>query len=391
MQYKLVESYIRNLDPVRVAITPQPLINDFRCKLLSLGSCFAGFIADEMGESGFQTLYDRNGCVRFSARDTADYVNRLSQGRLGVNDDEIATTEDGSMSISMRHDRVDTVAQVGNAALKKASRQIDSRVLDFMRVADIIVVTLGTSKYLRSTTTGSPINSGLGLSKNDYEIIDQSVEEIASDLSNTFRTLRQINPNPWTGVVTVSPQRYRWSSFGDYFELDPSEYGVGSHNRDGLVANSLDKSKLRVAVEDSLNQLQDPRILYFPSFEIVMEELRHKEQFDRDIADNYHVSPSTSAYVTNRFLNTYASNEVKEFISNFNETVAPLKKKNPMTYSGYEECFTKAINSILATLPKIQNFHYIKILVDIYIDHPTKSPEIEKRLMSLKSLLNISR
>jgi len=387
MTYKLIKSPARHIDSVVVSVKPKELIKAFDCRLFSFGSCFAGYIAAEMKESGFMTMYHPNGGVHFSARSIATWLQRLDSGNLGVDSADIFHTDDGSVVFSTKHTRVSATTSPDNAELIEKATQVDQENLSFMQSADVIVMTIGTSCYLESKKTGKPIVYGLGIPESEYVIRNQSAEEITTDLLESFQILRRLNPGPWTGIVTVSPQRYGWAGIGRDTELkvDDGDDDVNIHNRDGIVFNTMDKCKLRVGVDNFIREFNDPNVVYFPSFEIVLEELRSKEQFDRNIGDFHHVSHATGGYVTNRFLNSYSSDGMKQFINEFNSKIIPLEKQNIMSHTAFCDSFNYLIDFLLEHVPALKAYEYVNKLINVYQAHQMNDPSLEARLLELGS------
>ncbi len=91
--------------------------------------------------------------------------------------------------------------------------------------------------------------------------------------------LKELNPQ-LSVIFTVSPVR---------------------HLKDGIIENNRSKAKLLLAVE-TLSKLEN--CSYFPSYEIVLDELRDYRFFKNDFA---HPNELAIEHVWNRFENTYLS------------------------------------------------------------------------------------
>jgi hypothetical protein len=68
------------------------------------------------------------------------------------------------------------------------------------------------------------------------------------------------------------------------------------HTRDGLEENSISKASLRLAIEQVRQEL--PEVYYFPSYEIMMDELRDYRFFGPDLI---HPNPEAVQYIWERF------------------------------------------------------------------------------------------
>ena len=80
-----------------------------------------------------------------------------------------------------------------------------------------------------------------------------------------------------------------------YFTISPVK-----HLRDGIIENSQSKSRLVSALHTFL--LDNSDCFYFPSLEIVQEELRDYRYYANDLA---HPSEWTINYIFERWLETY--------------------------------------------------------------------------------------
>ena len=98
-----------------------------------------------------------------------------------------------------------------------------------------------------------------------------SIDAMTDALHNAFAELLKLNPNI-NIIITVSPIR---------------------HIADGLSQNSLSKAMLRV-VADNIVKLMPDKVTYFPSYEIVMDDLRDYRFY---AADMVHPSETAIEYI----------------------------------------------------------------------------------------------
>ena len=84
------------------------------------------------------------------------------------------------------------------------------------------------------------------------------------------------------------------------------------HIKDGLHENQLSKATLLMAVEELRNteyRVQNTdRITYFPSYEIVLDELRDYRFYADDLV---HPSSMAVQYIWERFVDTFCTNQTK--------------------------------------------------------------------------------
>lgn len=109
-----------------------------------------------------------------------------------------------------------------------------------------------------------------------------SVEECIQSLKLSLADVWSINPD-LNVVLTVSPVRYL---------------------RDGLIQNQRAKSTLVLAAHSLVDG--DTRVHYFPSYELLLDDLRDYRFFDRDFA---HPSEEAIDYIWSRYLDACVDSE----------------------------------------------------------------------------------
>lgn len=326
----------RRLTPLSIFVEPRPLIKDFSTTLLSTGSCFAQAISDNLSKLGIQAQFDPRSGFRFSARSFADYIESLLAMKAGKAwQPAIYQTAHTHIFRSLRHSEVqENSAQ----ALSEQVTRIDHAFLTTLAKVDIVTVTLGTSRYLRLKSNGQVINNYEGIDKADYDIVTPTMDEVVHDIRTIYQGLRQLTREHTHLVFTISPQRYGWTRMGDFREKTDFAHPLRPFPEDGAVANCYDKSLLRVCLQHTLDSLEnDPRCLYFPSFEMVLDELRALENMGIKEGDYGHVSQDTSGYVTNRFANLYFSDAMKSFFRDYRQKEFLTQRFNFQTLQDHDD------------------------------------------------------
>ena len=116
-----------------------------------------------------------------------------------------------------------------------------------------------------------------------------SVEECVTYLQKAMDVLRQRNPEVKV-VLTVSPIRYR---------------------KYGYHGSQLSKATLLLAANTVVSNSVDDTCAYFPSYEILMDELRDYRFYASDML---HPSAQAVDYIWERLVETYFSSEAKAFL-----------------------------------------------------------------------------
>lgn len=157
-------------------------------------------------------------------------------------------------------------------------------ITDEIKDIDYVVITLGTS-WVYCLRDGRVVSNCHKMPPSMFNRRCLNVEEIVSALSGVV----DLFPEKVRFILTVSPIR---------------------HVKDGLTENSLSKAKLRVAA-DILEKTRK-NVHYFPSYEIMMDELRDYRFYADDML---HPSNLATSYIMETFVEGMFDSESKELFS----------------------------------------------------------------------------
>ena len=287
-------------------------------KVLLVGSCFADEVGQRFVRGGFEAMVNPFGTLYNPASIAVNLLRALSEKEVELPRSSIIPSVGASISTwGTPVDRCGArrLTGVGHTVFEDAEgrwhswlhhssfsstdvatvvERINStthRVADFLRGADVLIVTLGTAIIYRLKETGmlvanchkQPDNLFVRERLNAYDIVDQ--------WQMLLQLLESVNPNLKV-IFTVSPIR---------------------HKRDGYHVNQISKGILLQAVDEIVNgQLPNSKCGYFPSYEIMMDELRDYRFYADDM-----IHPSTQAveYIWQRFQDTYFDNKTKDVVA----------------------------------------------------------------------------
>lgn len=143
---------------------------------------------------------------------------------------------------------------------------------DCVKLADVIIITFGTSWVYEENGV----------------VVDNCQKKPASCFKRRRLTVDEI-------VDTWRPILARYSTKKFIFAVSPIR-----HIKDGLHENQLSKAILMLAVERlTFNQ---PNINYFPSYELLLDELRDYRFYADDLK---HPSSMAVSFIWDRFVNAY--------------------------------------------------------------------------------------
>lgn len=179
-----------------------------------------------------------------------------------------------------------------NLHLEKASSDI--------RNVDILIITFGTAYVFQSKTDNRIVSNCHKLPANMFDRYRLDVDMIVSDWTQLINRLQSANPLLQI-IFTVSPIR---------------------HLKDGAHDNQLSKSTLLLAIDKILKETANTS--YFPSYEIVLDELRDYRFYKEDMV---HPSDVAVKYIWDRFSQTYLSEEAHPIIQEWRKLHLALKHR----------------------------------------------------------------
>lgn len=268
---------------------------DFRINydshLMMIGSCFVENMGMKMEYFCFHT--DINPCgIVYNPMSVANTLHLLLRHQILTSED--LCQHNGKWSSFSHHGRFSAVRQ--EECLQKINDRLKCSSA-YLTKTDILIITLGTAWVYRHKASGKVVSNCHKFPAADFERYRLTVAEIVEEYSSLLPHLKAIRPGIKV-LFTVSPIR---------------------HWKDGAHGNQLSKAVLLLAI-DELRQLYD-FVSYFPSYEIVMDELRDYRFYGEDML---HISPQGVEYIWEKFRDHYIdekANPVMNRIDQLNKTL----------------------------------------------------------------------
>ena len=160
---------------------------------------------------------------------------------------------------------------------------------------DTVVITLGTNHIYILRATGEVVDNCQKRPQRLFEERELTVDDTVESLEQTIALIAHRWPEAHV-ILTVSPIRYR---------------------KYGLHGSQLSKSVLLLATAEI--ERRHPHVSYFPSYEIMNDELRDYRFYADDML---HPSPLAVEYIWQRMVEVFFSAEAKAFLKEW----APIKK-----------------------------------------------------------------
>ena len=241
------------------------------------GSCFADELSKYLEGELYPICKSPFG-IMYNPLSMAEGMRRLIGG-IPPEEDELIQSN-GLWTSSMHHG---SFSGADKASTLERMRETFKEARQALPDTRLFVFTFGTSYVYEEEANGEIVNNCHKRPSSDFTRRRASVEEIV---------------DPWLSIIerlsSISPK----ASF--LFSVSPIP-----HYRDGVHENSLSKAVLHLAVDEIIqNAYPRGRAYYFPSFEIMRDELRDYRFYAEDFA---HPAPLAVSYIMDRFSNHYLS------------------------------------------------------------------------------------
>ena len=151
--------------------------------------------------------------------------------------------------------------------------------LEHLKMSTHLMITLGTAWVYRNKKSGETVANCHKVPQSNFGKELLGIDEIKASLEAMVSTIRSINPKV-TLMFTVSPVR---------------------HLKDGFIANQRSKAHLISAIHEVVKKKQ---VSYFPSYEIMMDELRDYRFYSPDLV---HPNETAINYIWEKFKDTQIS------------------------------------------------------------------------------------
>ena len=260
----------------QVTILPSDWQITHKDRILLIGSCFTDEIGKRLEISGYKTMKNPFGTV-YNPVSIANLLIR-SAAKTPFEDKDVILSGEFYYLFQAHGD----VRGVSIRECLQNANDILDKVNDYIKQTDVIIITLGTAwSYW--------YKEGDILMANCHKIPQKfitrrllTVEQTVSSLHLMTESIKQINPSV-RFLYTLSPVR---------------------HIKEGFYDKKLSKSVLSLAIDEVIRNNNDS--YYFPSYEIVNDELRDYRFYAKDMV---HINETAVDYIWQRFGEVYFSLE----------------------------------------------------------------------------------
>lgn len=256
--------------PISKSINPI----DYNSKIVSLGSCFAENMGSKLDYFKFQNTTNPFGII-FNPISIEKIIERVVKNKEFTEEDIFFNNEQWSC--------FEVHSDVSNSSKEQLVQNLNQILVDTQKQleeATHIIITYGTSWIYRNIERDLIVANCHKVPQKQFTKELLSVETIEKSIQNTLDLIAQINTN-CNVIFTISPVR---------------------HLKDGFVENQVSKAHLITAIYKAT--IENLSVNYFPSYEIIMDELRDYRFYAEDMM---HPSQIAINYIWQRFKETTMS------------------------------------------------------------------------------------
>ena len=266
---------------------------DYNSKVMMLGSCFTTEVGKIMQDYRFDVMVNPFG-VLYNPASILSSVRRMFSNTRFTTDDVVETNPSDkgvARKYASFYHHSSFARLTPEEFLENANAHL-SKAHAYLMEADTVIITLGTAWIFRHIEKKIIVSNCHKRQAKEFYRELLTVEEC----KNCLQEIAELLPRKKI-IFTVSPIR---------------------HFKDGAHGNQISKSTLLLAVNEIIGS--NASYSYFPSYEIMMDELRDYRYYAEDMV---HPSPLAVKYIFEKFTHAHISPDaIKQMESNMRLTKA---------------------------------------------------------------------
>lgn len=278
-----------------IGLTASRFEVNLKTPLLSIGSCFSNCIGNKLSENKFQVLANPFGTI----------FNPISIFKLL--DYAVSDTRPPEFTY-VQHEGIWKNLDFHSSFSDPDKEMLEEKILYTLRFVktklttlSYLIITPGTAWVYETKDENQVVANCHKLnSANFNEKRLLGLEEIVLSFNQLNKKLKNYNPD-LKYIFTVSPVR---------------------HIKDTLVLNSWSKAVLLLATKKICHDTDDRE--YFPSYEIMMDDLRDYRFYESDMI---HPNKVAEDYIWNEFSKRYFSADTKEFLKEWAKIIHAISHR----------------------------------------------------------------
>jgi hypothetical protein len=263
-------------------------------KIIMVGSCFTDHIHAFFSKYKFNCLDNPHGTL-------FNPISIFKSIEQYIDDDKIRQEELFNQNGIWNH--WDFHSKVSDHEKKMAVSKMNSAIStahDFLKQSNWLIITLG-SGFVYQYKEQNIVANCHKVPASDFKKRMLSIQEIEEAFKRLYQKLKNFNPQLKV-IFTISPVR---------------------HLRDGFVENNRSKSVLIHTVSNLINEYD---VLYFPSYELIIDDLRDYRFYAEDMV---HPNYQSTQYVWEKFCTACIDGKTRAFMKELDQLNSAVKH-NPL-------------------------------------------------------------
>ena len=301
-----------------------PKINH-RNSIFMIGSCFTSTIGQKFAQNKFSTVVNPYGTLYHPAVITSNLEHAITSESY---DEAHVVKLNNKFVHFLTHS---TINARDLPTLLQRLNETNVQVKEALSNVDYIFITLGSAYFFTHIDMDILVGNCHKQPNGAFRRTISPVSVIASDLSRLIEGIRQINRS-FRVIFTVSPVR---------------------HLRDGFIENSLSKAHLITAVHDVVSSHDEAS--YFPSYEIVMDDLRDYRFYESDLI---HPNSMAIEYIWEKFSESYFSQKTIDLMKKISSLQKRIGHRPFDLHDQHYQDMLSSTKSELEVLSKKENLDF---------------------------------
>ncbi len=307
-----------------IPLSPAANQIDYSSKVLLMGSCFSTNIAEKLSYFKFDNLSNPFGIV-FNPIAIEHLIERAVK--------DIKFTENDIFFHNERWQSFEVHSELSTTDQSVFLEKINAALLvlsAFLKTSSHIIFTLGTAWVYEYLAANKVVANCHKVPQTEFKKRLLSVAEITESLLRVRGLISAVNPNA-TIIYTVSPVR---------------------HVKDGIIENSHSKAHLITGTHQFKNPqspISNLQSFYFPSFEIMMDELRDYRFYAKDML---HPNETAIEIIWEKFKHVWIASETVTLQKKIAEIQNGLKHRPFNATSEAHEKFLENLQQKISEVKK---------------------------------------
>ncbi len=311
-----------------LVVTPNSNQINHADEIITIGSCFSEIAGNYLASNKFSCVSNPFGTLYNPVS-----IHQLLKAafEMGIPSSENYIQREDLFYHYQFHS---SITDFNKALLEKKISTILTNVRDNILRSKFLIMTYGSAFAYETKDTGLIVANCHKMPTSLFQKKLLPIETIVQSFKNIIQILKQINPSIKI-ILTVSPVR---------------------HLKDSLELNSVSKSILRIAC----HQLQTSDVIYFPAYEIMMDDLRDYRFYKKD---RIHPTEEAEEYILEKFSDQFFNLNTKTILAEWRSLQQALSHRpfNPSS-TNHQIFLRNALDRLFRLREKINVAPEIKLI-----------------------------